>query len=37
MYIKIVDISARIIYHIVFNEFVYENQFVIEIDTYKIY
>ena len=37
MSIKIFNILTRIIYRIVFNEFFYENQFVIEIDTYKIY
>jgi hypothetical protein len=34
---KIFNIIIRVIYLDVFNEFVYENQFVIEIDTHKIY
>jgi hypothetical protein len=37
MQIKIFNIAIRVIYLIMFNEFIYENQFVIEIDTHKIY
>ena len=35
MQIKIFNIVIRVIYLVVSNEFVYENQFVIEIDTHK--
>ena len=35
--IKIFNIATRVIYLVVSNEFGYENQFVINIDTHKIY
>ena len=34
MQIKIFNIATQVIYLVVSNEFVYENQFVIEIDTH---
>jgi hypothetical protein len=34
IYIKIFNITTRVIYPVVFNEFVYYNQFVIEIYTH---
>jgi len=35
--IKIFNIAIWVIYLIIFNEFICENQFVIKIDTHKIY
>jgi len=37
LYIRIFNIVTQVIYLVMFNKFVYENQFVIEVDIHKNY
>jgi hypothetical protein len=36
LYIRIFNIVTQVIYLVVFNKFIYENQFVIEVETQKL-